>query len=144
MDQEECIEIYKIREQLEPLALRESTPNLPDQCVEHLASLAEAIETAEDIDTFLRLDREFHILSYQGAAMPRLLQMIETYWNSTQHYRRAFAIVAGGNAMSAVRHEHALIVDSIARRDGEQASLLLYGHIRRTRLELQSHRDIFT
>jgi DNA-binding GntR family transcriptional regulator len=42
-----------------------------------------------------------------------------------------------------VYHEHQLIVDALKRRDGEQASLILYGHIRRTRLALESHPDIF-
>ena len=143
LDRAECIEIYKIRERLEPMALAESCPNLSAETLDRLAELAESIEQTSDSDEFLRLDREFHLLSYQGAQMPQLLQMINKFWNSTQQYRRAFRLTAGGSALRAVYHEHQLILDALRRRDGEQASLILFGHIRRTRLQLQEHDEVF-
>ncbi len=143
LDQMECIEIYKIRERLETLALRESCPNLTDGDIAALDALRVRIEATTDIDEFLKLDREFHLLSYKAARMPRLVQMISNYWNSTQQYRRAFARTVGLNNLSAVHHEHALIVDALMRRDGKQASLILYGHIRRTRLQLEAHKEVF-
>lgn len=144
LDLDECIEIYKIRERLEPLALTESSASLDPAAIARLEELAGSIEAAADPEDFLRLDREFHLLSYEGARMPQLLQMIRTFWNSTQHYRRAFTAAAGQAGMRAVHHEHRLIVDALGRRDGEQAGLILYGHIRRTRLALQERPELFS
>jgi DNA-binding GntR family transcriptional regulator len=144
LDRAECIEIYKIRERLEPLALQESSVGLPLETLEKLDELAGRIEASDDADEFLRLDREFHLLSYEGAAMPQLRQMIQKFWNSTQHYRRAFTGAVGRSGMEMVYHEHRLIVEALKRRDGEQASLILYGHIRRTRLALEDHPEIFS
>jgi DNA-binding GntR family transcriptional regulator len=143
LDRAECIEIYKIRERLEPMALGESCSNLSAETLDRLAELAASIEQTSDSDEFLRLDREFHLLSYQGAQMPQLLQMINKFWNSTQQYRRAFRLTAGSSAMQAVYYEHQLILEALRRRDGDQASLILFGHIRRTRLKLQEHNEVF-
>lgn len=144
LDRAECIEIYKIRERLEPLALQESSANLPTATLALLEELVNRIEASSDTEEFLRLDRQFHLLSYQGAEMPQLRQMIQKFWNTTQHYRRAFAGTVGRSGMQMVHHEHRLIMEALRRRDGEQASLILYGHIRRTRLALEAHPELFT
>ncbi|MFC7066604.1 GntR family transcriptional regulator [Brucella rhizosphaerae] len=143
LDQSECVEIYKIREQLEPLALRESCQNLSDATLTRLEELVTEIRDAQDIDEFLHLDREFHLLSYQGARMLTLLQMIRQFWNSTQQYRRAYALSVELNDRSAVHHEHWLLVDALKRKDATHAGLILGGHIRRTRMELLHRTDLF-
>ena len=143
LDRAECIEIYKIRERLEPLALSESSANLSAETLVRLEDLVARIEAVDSIDEFLQLDREFHLLSYEGARMPQLVQMIHKFWNTTQQYRRAFAASVGKAGMAAVHHEHRLIIEALKRRDGEQAGLILYGHIRRTRLQLEQHNEMF-
>ena len=64
-------------------------------------------------------------------------------WNSTQHYRRAFMMLAGNDRMTVVNAEHRLILDAVRRRDPEDAERYLTGHIRRTRVELTSHPELF-
>ncbi|MBV2143484.1 GntR family transcriptional regulator [Falsochrobactrum sp. TDYN1] len=143
LDQAECVEIYKIREQLEPLALQESCPHLSDETLDQLEVLAQDIEAAQDIDDFLRLDREFHLLSYEGSKMVNLIQMIHQFWNTTQQYRRAYALSVEIKNLTPVYHEHWLMVDALKRRDGKHASILLRSHIRRTRLQLMQRSDLF-
>lgn len=143
LDRDECIEIYKVRERLEPLAISESSARIATETIERMEYLAIKIEQAGDPEDFLRLDREFHLLSYEGANMPQLTQMIHRFWNSTQQYRRAFTATAGQAGMAAVYAEHRLIVDALQRRDAEQSALILYGHIKRTRLQLEKHPEIF-
>jgi DNA-binding GntR family transcriptional regulator len=144
LDQTECVEIYKIRERLEPLALAESCGNLSEETLSELSAIAAKIEIATNTDEFLRLDRQFHLMSYSGARMPQLLEMIYKFWNTTQHYRRAFAFKAEQSSMMAVYYEHALIMEALHRRDGEHAARVLQDHIRRTRLKLEEHSELFT
>ena len=125
------------------MALSESSASLSDETLDRIEDLVLRIEAAADLDEFLRLDREFHLLSYTGADMPQLTRMIDKFWNSTQHYRRAFASTIGPAGFAAVHSEHRLIVDALRRRDAEQAGIILYGHIRRTRLALQTRPEIF-
>jgi DNA-binding GntR family transcriptional regulator len=143
LDLKECLEIYKIRERIEPLALSESIPHMTAEEIAALEAAALRIEQTADADEFLRLDREFHLSSYRAAGMSRLYSLVESYWNSSQHYRRAFVGLIWPQNNWIIFYEHRLLVEAIKRRDTEDASRILHGHIRRTRLELERHREIF-
>ena len=71
------------------------------------------------------------------------MSMVTRLWNSTQHYRRAFVALSGPGRMWVVNAEHRLILDAIDRRDPVDAERHLSGHIRRTRIELGRHPDVF-
>jgi DNA-binding GntR family transcriptional regulator len=143
LSESECDEAYLVRERLEPLLLSQSIPNLTDAQLARLTQLVTEIEKTTDIESFLRLDREFHLLSYAGAQEGMLSEFVERIWNTTQHYRRAFAKL-NDFANSEVTHmEHKLILDGILRKDSPQAESALEGHIRRTRVTLSQHKELF-
>ena len=135
--------IYRMRESLEPLALGESLPLLDTADIERLGSIQSRIEANTDIQGFLDLDREFHLLSYSGCTVEPLSSYVVRLWNTTQHYRRAFIALSGPERMWIVNAEHQLLLDAIVRRDVVDAGNILRGHIRRTRIELAQHPDIF-
>jgi DNA-binding GntR family transcriptional regulator len=140
---DECVETYLIRERLEPLLLRKSMDNLEDAAVERLAALAAEMEAGAGVEAFMRADREFHLASYAGATSSETWQIIHRMWNTTQHYRREFTRLAGGSGLSLTHLEHRLLLDSVRRRDADDAERVLVTHIRRTRLELEKHPAIF-
>ena len=141
----ECAELYQIRERLEPLLLRASLPGLGDAALERMAGLAGVMEEAGgDVDALLRADREFHLTSYTAAAPGETANIIGKMWNSTQHYRREFTKIASRREGLDVTHlEHRLLVDCLRRGDPDDAERVLVMHIRRTRLELSKHPEIF-
>jgi DNA-binding GntR family transcriptional regulator len=150
----ECAELYLIRERLEPLLLRSSMPRLGETEIARLAELTEAMEAAgTDVDAFLRADREFHLSSYAGAAPGETWQIIHRMWNTTQHYRREFTQraarggvspgAAAGSGLGVTHLEHRLLLDCVRRQDADDAERVLVTHIRRTRLELEKHPEIF-
>ncbi len=143
LDEGECAESYEIRERLEPLLLRESMAALTPEDIARMRGLAEEMELRPEVETFLRLDREFHLLSYSRAKTVLLSSIIDRLWNTTQHYRRAFAVLVGAKGRQVVHYEHLLLVDAIERGDSEDAQRILAGHIRRTRLELTHHPEVF-
>lgn len=142
LDAEEFDQIYRLREQVEALAIQESIDGLAPAQITRLHELADAIAAAPDVETFLAVDREFHLLTYAGAKFPLLHELVIRFWNSTQHYRRAWVQTRpeGGWATDA---EHRLIIDAIERKDGRAAADLVAGHIRRTRLALATHPEAF-
>jgi DNA-binding GntR family transcriptional regulator len=144
---DECAETYMIRERLEPLLLRRSMPRLDAAAMERLGRLAGDMETRAGVEAFMRADREFHLSSYSGAASGETWQIIHRLWNTTQHYRREFtrrAVSSAGEPGLAVTHlEHRLLLDCIRRQDPDDAERVLVTHIRRTRLELEKHPEIF-
>lgn len=139
IDMAECIEVYKIRERVEPLALSEAVANMTDADIDALELLVQRMERAASTEEFLRLDREFHLASYRASGMQQLYAMVERFWNSTQHYRRAFTRLLGHNGNWIIHSEHRLMIDALRRRDAESAGHLLFEHIRRTRVELEKH-----
>ena len=144
LDIDECLEIYKIRERIEPLALMESVPNLTDIQVGHLQKLVEKIEKSRGTEEFMRLDREFHIGTYGGANMPELQGLIQRYWNKTQQYRRAYIELVGSGGRQYIDYEHRIMIESLKRRDPQEAASLLHLHLRRTRLALARHPELFS
>jgi DNA-binding GntR family transcriptional regulator len=144
----ECDEVYLIRERLEPLLLRRSMPRLDEAAVGRLGELADEAEAAPDVSAFLRADREFHLASYAGAASGESWAIIRRMWNTTQFYRREFTKLAAGNEFPGrleISHlEHRLLLDAVRRQDADDAERALVMHIRRTRLELGRHPEVFT
>lgn len=165
--------VYQMRERLEPLALSESLPHLTDTDLRRLEELQTRIEanSADDntpendtresdtgkddsgeddsvkhntgVADFLALDREFHLLTYAGCQIDTLTAIVNRLWNVTQHYRRAFMALSGPGRMWVVNAEHRLLLDAIQRRDAVDAERYLGGHIRRTRVELDRHPEVF-
>jgi DNA-binding GntR family transcriptional regulator len=135
--------LYRMRERLEPLALAESLDRLSVGDLDRLEALQQRIEADTDVADFLALDREFHLLTYTGCPIDQLTATVTRLWNSTQHYRRAFVAITGRDRRWVVNAEHRLLLDAVRRRDLEDSERYLTGHIRRTRIELGRHPEVF-
>lgn len=140
---QECVELYQVRERIEPLLLRYSMPNLTADQIAHLARLAEEMSRVGDVERFLVLDREFHLGSYAGATTAFLGPTVERLWNTTQHYRRVFTRHLDRASNRIVHDEHHMLVTAISEGDPDEAERVLAGHIRRTRLQLARHPEVF-
>lgn len=143
MDMQECDFIYRVRERIEPMALAESIPRLTPEAHRRMDEIQDEIETNDDVDRFLTLDRELHLLTYSGCQIPQLNAMVTRFWNTTQHYRRAYTHLSGTERRWIINAEHRLLIDAITRRDVTDAERCLIGHIRRTRTELSKHPELF-
>lgn len=140
---DECQEVYQVRERVEPLLLSMSVPRLGQDALDRLLPLVEAMRGADHVEEFLALDREFHMLTYSGAETTMLGELVERLWNTTQHYRRAFALLGTERTARGIHLEHELLALAILRGDAEDAGRVLLGHIRTTRLELSRHPEVF-
>jgi DNA-binding GntR family transcriptional regulator len=140
----DCEELYLIRERLEPLLLRFNAPLLGSEVLDSLERLADAMEGSSDLEEFLALDREFHLSCYSAAETSVLGDTVRRLWNRTQPYRRAYTRVFRSEGDRSVHHEHHLFAAALRRGDVEEAERVLTGHIRRTRLALATHPEVFS
>lgn len=143
MNLAECVETYLIRERLEPLALGQALAGIGEETIDLMEALVLEMENSETLEEFMDLDRQFHQLSFRSAGMPTLLDMVERLWNTTQHYRRAYVQIVGIDGLRETHLEHSLLVAAIRRRDRRSAEELHGLHIRKTRLSLADHPEIF-
>jgi DNA-binding GntR family transcriptional regulator len=139
LDRQECLDIYKIRECVEPLAIAESIPNLRNADIQRLVAIQTELDHETDVDRFLAHDRELHLLTYSGCRIEPLNAMVERFWNTTQHYRRAYTTALGRERRWIINAEHRLLIEAIKQADVDGAKTVVWGHIRRTRLELTRH-----
>jgi DNA-binding GntR family transcriptional regulator len=139
----ECDEVYQTRERVEPLLLRYALPGIDEAHMDRLDELAARMEHADNVEEFLRLDREFHLGSYESAHTTVLGDLVRRLWNTTQHYRRAFTLLLDEHAARMVHDEHNMLAAAIRDGDADGAEHVLAGHIRRTRLGLARHPEVF-
>jgi DNA-binding GntR family transcriptional regulator len=138
LDYEECEEIYRIRERLEPLALSESMRRISDE------QLAGELETLRgDPKAWLDGDRRLHVACYAGVPSPRLLETIVGYWNSTQQYRRVLLTTFSEQDYELAHAEHRLIIDALGSGNARAGEDLMRLHIERSRLRLARNRTLF-
>ena len=140
----ECEEVYQARERLEPLLMRYSMPSLTARDIIELAELAQQMTETDDVAEFLRLDRQFHMLSYSGADTLVLNDLVTRLWNTTQPYRRAYTLMIDDHSQRIVHDEHHLLVTALREGDLESAERTVENHIRRTRLILAAPPEIYT
>jgi DNA-binding GntR family transcriptional regulator len=144
LERDELDEVYLLRERLESLAIAQSAPHLSESQLADLRRLVEEMERAaasDDLTRWIELDRRFHLATFAGASLPRLLRLIEGFWNTTQQYRRAYTLLP--RRLDIAHLEHRLLLEALERRDPSDAERLLQTHIRRTRLTLDEHLELF-
>ena len=139
----ECSEVYQTRERLEPLLLRYSAETLTAEKIHELDALAHRMETSTDGEEFLALDREFHLSMYHGASTSMLRDLVMRLWNTTQPYRRAYTQLVGADNRRIFHSEHHMMVTALRDGDLDLAEQVLSMHIRRTRLHLERHPELF-
>jgi DNA-binding GntR family transcriptional regulator len=139
----ECSEVYQTRERIEPLLLRFSAEHMSPQDLAELDQMAHTMENALDVEEFLERDRLFHLQSYHHAKTHTLGPLVVRLWNSTQPYRRAYTQLVGESNRRIFHDEHHMIVQALKDGDIELAEQILAIHIRRTRLHLERHPNIF-
>lgn len=142
LDADELIEVYLMREALEPIAVARAAM---EATTEHLAQMRTALQHSESFaargqtDAYLEADRQFHFLTFQFDGMPRLRRAIEGLWNTTNRHRATLRLVAERQEVGAI--EHRLMLDAFERHAGEDAAQLQQIHVRRSRVFLTQAAD---
>jgi DNA-binding GntR family transcriptional regulator len=142
LEPEELNEIYVIREHLEPAALGHSIPHLTLSQLSKLTELhtfmvgMDGSDNEMEVDRFLDIDREFHILMATAGPMKRLNALVREMINAAQPYRRAFTLTDPERVLRTTNDEHHLILDAVRHGEVSEAATLLGLHIRRTRQTL--------
>lgn len=142
----ECDELYRAREVLEPILLRDSVPSLSTATISEMRDLQQQLEVDDrDVERYLALDRQFHLTSYSAAKLPFIRSTVEQLLNRTHHYRRAHATLVRSLEvqLTQLHSDHHAILLAVERHDADEASTLMHFHTRRARLELSDHPEIF-
>ncbi|MEV8337199.1 GntR family transcriptional regulator [Leucobacter sp. NPDC077196] len=134
MSERDLDDLAQVRLLLEPPAMRIVAGRIPEEDLTHLRALADACleATARDnLEAYLRFDREFHalVLSYTGNA--QLVELATSLRRRTRLYGIGTLSREGRLAGSA--REHHELIDLLAAGDGAAAEHVLHRHISHAR-----------
>ena len=133
---EDIEEIYELRAILEGEAILKSLPNLTDEDIEELEILYEEMVTlngdAKDMETFMRLNRQFHQILRDGCPWKRIKGFIDTLWKGVPPYTPSLLV----NHLEHSHNEHRLMVEYAKQGNAEKLHDVTIRHIRRTKESL--------
>jgi DNA-binding GntR family transcriptional regulator len=137
VDTEQLVEVYRMREALEPMVVAEAVRRITPEIVATLRGYLDASEAnvrEENWTQYNHFDELFHGTLFDLAGMPRVRRVVEGLWTTTHHYRRVYSLLPHTLEVSAV--EHRLLLDAIERGAADDAAAIHLMHIRRVRLAL--------
>jgi DNA-binding GntR family transcriptional regulator len=143
LDFAECVEIYKIRERIEPLALGESIEHVTSDEVAVVAELAERLDATDDLRAWVELDRRMHLAAFAGTQMPRLTGLIDGFWDATRQYRRILLTTFTPKDFALFQCDHRLIVEALETNHRRLGEDILRLHIDRALRRLSAERALF-
>lgn len=129
---DELDELYEIRGILEVAALRAAAARPDPAALERARAAHEAVAAAleaGDEDAYHRESRAFHVALVAPCAMPRLLRLFTTTWDTTETHRPMRDLdPAQGRRLVA---EHAAMLAAAAAGDAEALCAAAAAHLRR-------------
>lgn len=141
---DECEEIYKMRERLEPLAFAESAQHIDDEQIATARELTTELEQLKgNTSGWLECDRRLHFACYAGVRTPRLLRTIVGLWNATQEAGVGLVAAFDSADYELQQSEHRLMVDLLATGRARAGEDLVRMHVERSRLQLVESPNLF-
>lgn len=128
MTVEDAREIYSLRALLEPHAARQAIPRLKDEDLAQLRELHRGLRAAAKErrpDSYVSLNREFHLTLYRYSEQRRLIQFITSLWSGLPQMT---PLVVHGQLDRSMR-EHTAIFEAIEQMDADHVAEVLREHI---------------
>jgi DNA-binding GntR family transcriptional regulator len=125
----ELVENYRIRDLLEPEAVRQAIPRLGDEQIARMEQSVDEMEDASrrvDLQAFGAANRIFHFTIFESAGMPRLAEFIRILWESTDPYRARY--IVEDTYRCRVNTEHRAILETVRLGDSRATLRLLQKH----------------
>ena len=125
----ELQEAYRIRDLLEAEAIIRAVGSLTRDDLARMRGAVRDMERAHraaDVTAMTAANRRFHFTVFDGAAMPRMADMIRVLWDGTDRYRSLYFAAAAHR--NRVRTEHAAIMSAVAGGDADAAVELSRQH----------------
>ena len=123
-------EIYAMRGALEPILVRAAVPRLVDEDFASLESLQEqmrgAIDT-NDIQGYVRCDRDFHRTIYAASTYERALAEVDRLRDESDRYIYLYASHDTRGHTSIIEHD--AILEACRDRAAERAGILTGEHV---------------
>ena len=133
LEQEDVLQIYLMRQLLEPLAAGEACKKITEEQIHELEEIHKEyvpIVEADEIDAkklYLQ-NRKFHFAIYSISEMDRVCAMIESLWDTLSFFKLIYGrdVIKNTNGAKNMIAEHRGYIDALKDRDAERLKKSLY------------------
>ena len=133
LEQEDVLQIYLMRQLLEPLAAGEACKKITEEQIHELEEIHKEyipIVEADEIDAkklYLQ-NRKFHFAIYSISEMDRVCAMIESLWDTLSFFKLIYGrdVIKNTNGAKNMIAEHQGYIDALKDRDAERLKRSLY------------------
>lgn len=133
LEQEDVLQIYLMRQLLEPLAAGEACKKITEEQIHELEEIHkeyDPIVEADEIDAkklYLQ-NRKFHFAIYSISEMDRVCAMIESLWDTLSFFKLIYGrdVIKNTNGAKNMIAEHQGYIDALKDRDAERLKKSLY------------------
>lgn len=133
LEQEDVLQIYLMRQLLEPLAAGEACKKITEEQIHELEEIHKEyipIVEADKIDAkklYLQ-NRKFHFAIYSISEMDRVCAMIESLWDTLSFFKLIYGrdVIKNTNGAKNMIAEHQGYIDALKDRDAERLKKSLY------------------
>lgn len=133
LEQEDVLQIYLMRQLLEPLAAGEACKKITEEQIHELEEIHKEyipIVEADEIDAkklYLQ-NRKFHFAIYSISEMDRVCAMIESLWDTLSFFKLIYGrdVIKNTNEAKNMIAEHQGYIDALKDRDAERLKKSLY------------------
>ena len=133
LEQEDVLQIYLMRQLLEPLAAGEACKKITEVQIHELEEIHKEyipIVEADEIDAkklYLQ-NRKFHFAIYSISEMDRVCAMIESLWDTLSFFKLIYGrdVIKNTNGAKNMIAEHQGYIDALKDRDAERLKKSLY------------------
>lgn len=133
LEQEDVLQIYLMRQLLEPLASGEACKKITEEQIHELEEIHKEyipIVEADEIDAkklYLQ-NRKFHFAIYSISEMDRVCAMIESLWDTLSFFKLIYGrdVIKNTNGAKNMIAEHQGYIDALKDRDAERLKKSLY------------------
>lgn len=123
-------ELYFTRQLIEGEAIYHAVPNMTARDFDELQGMITAMRHAtskDDIETYIELNRKFHLRIYSSLNNQHLLQVIRSLWERSELYRYRYMFVTREH--ERIHQEHEGILEACRLRDSALAKTRAQQHI---------------
>ena len=133
LEQEDVLQIYLMRQLLEPLAAGEACKKITEEQIHELEEIHKEyipiVEAAEiDAKKLYLQNRKFHFAIYSISEMDRVCAMIESLWDTLSFFKLIYGrdVIKNTNGAKNMIAEHQGYIDALKDRDAERLKKSLY------------------
>lgn len=126
---EDLVEVYRLRELLEPEAIAAAVPSLTARDLTELSAAAGRVESASrrgNLGEVGAANRRFHFLLFEASGRPVLTRLLGQLWDATDAYRAVY--FADERNRERVTAEHELMLAAYRAADVARAVDLQAAH----------------